>query len=117
MNLALWIVQGLLAIGFLAAGGMKVCAYERYKAMAEKNGPSGLTRGLVLFIGIAEILGAIGIIFPMATNKAPWLTMPAAAGLAIAMLLAVVYHLRRHEPATVPGILFLLAVFVAIGRR
>ena len=71
MNLALWVVQGLLAMAFLAAGGMKVFAYEKYKAMSEKNGPSGLTRGLITFIGIAELAGAIGVVLPMAVNVAP----------------------------------------------
>jgi hypothetical protein len=47
---ALWIVQGLLAFAFVAAGGMKVFAYEKYKATSEKNGPSGLTRGLVSLV-------------------------------------------------------------------
>jgi uncharacterized membrane protein YphA (DoxX/SURF4 family) len=50
MNIALWIVQLLLAAAFIAAGGMKVFAYDKYKAMSEKNGPSGLSHGLVTFI-------------------------------------------------------------------
>ena len=59
MNVALWIVQGLLAFAFIAAGAMKLFAYEKYKAMSEKqNGPSGLTRGLISFIGVAELTGA-----------------------------------------------------------
>jgi len=116
MNLALWIVQGLLAIAFLASGGMKVFAYEKYKAMSEKNGPGGISRGLATFIGIAEIAGALGIVLPMATNTAPWLSVWAAIGLATIMLLAIIYHLRRHEPFITPAILFLLAAFVVYGR-
>jgi uncharacterized membrane protein YphA (DoxX/SURF4 family) len=55
MNLALWIVQGLLAFAFIAAGAMKLFAYEKYKAMSEKqNGPSGLTRGLISSIGVGS---------------------------------------------------------------
>jgi len=74
MNVTLWIVQGLLAFAFIAAGGMKVFAYEKYKAMPEKkNGPTGPSRGLITFIGMAEIAGSLGIVVPMATNIAPWL--------------------------------------------
>ena len=116
MNTALWVVQGLLALAFLAAGGMKVFAYEKYKATSEKNGPSGLTRGLITFIGIAELAGAIGVVLPMAVNVAPGLSAWAAVGLATVMLLAIGYHLRRRESAAAPAILLALAVFVAIGR-
>jgi len=116
MNTVLWIVQVLLALAFIAAGGMKVFAYDKYKAMSEKNGPSGLTHGLVAFIGSAELAGALGIVLPMATGIARWLSAWAAVGLSVAMLLAVGYHLRRHEPPTAPTFLLVLGVFVALGR-
>ena len=117
MNVALWIVQGLLAFAFIAAGAMKVFAYEKYKAMSEKkNGRTSLSRGLITFIGMAEIAGSLGIVLPMATNIAPWLSPWAAIGLAIIMLLAIGFHVRRHESVAVPVILFLLAAFVVFGR-
>ncbi|HLY62355.1 MAG TPA: DoxX family protein [Terriglobia bacterium] len=116
MNAALWAVQILLALAFITAGGMKVFAYEKYKAMSEKNGPSGLTRGLTTFISIAELAGAMGVVLPMATGVAPWLSPCAAAGLAVVMLLAIGYHLRRREPPVAPTILVALALFVALGR-
>lgn len=109
-------VQGLLALAFLAAGGTKVFAYEKFKARSEKNGPRGLTRGLTTFIGIAEVAGAIGIVLPMKVNIAPWLSAWAAVGLATIMLLAVGYHLRRRESPAVPAVLFALAAFVVLGR-
>jgi uncharacterized membrane protein len=117
MNVALWIVQGLLAFAFIAAGAMKVFAYEKYKAISEKkNGQTSLSRGLITFIGMAEIAGSLGIVLPMATNIAPWLSLWAAIGLAIIMLLAIGFHVRRHESVAVPVILFLLAGFVVFGR-
>jgi uncharacterized membrane protein YphA (DoxX/SURF4 family) len=117
MNVALWIVQGLLAFAFIASGALKVFAYEKYKAMSEKkNGPTGPSRGLITFIGMAEIAGSLGIVLPMATNIAPWLSPWAAIGLALIMLLAIGFHARRHESVAVPVVLFLLAGFVVFGR-
>jgi hypothetical protein len=103
-------------LAFIAAGGMKVFAYEKYKAMSEKKAPAGITRGLAAFIGIAELAGAFGLVLPMATGVAPWLSAWAAVGLATVMLLAVGYHVRPRESPAVPAILFALAVFVALGR-
>ena len=116
MNVALWIVQGLLAFAFIASGSMKLFAYEKYEKQSEKNGKTGITRGLATFIGISEIAGALGIVLPMATNIAPGLSPWAAVGLATIMLLAIVFHLRRHESPVPALILFLLAAFVVYGR-
>jgi putative oxidoreductase len=116
MNIGLWIAQGALAFAFVAAGAMKLFAYEKYKIQSEKNGPAGITRELAAFIGTAEIAGALGVVLPMATNIAPWLGPWAAVGLAAIMLLAVGFHVRRHESPAVPVVLFLLAAFVVIGR-
>src|SRR5260370_24522445 len=99
MNVTLWIVQGLLAFAFIFVGSLKVFAYEKFKAMSEKNGkPAGISRGLARFIGIAEIAGGLGIVLPIATNVAPWLSLWAAVGLAAIMLLAIAFHVRRQEP-------------------
>ena len=57
-----------------------------------------------------------GLNQPMATNIVPWLSPWAAIGLAIIMLLAIGFHVRRHESVAVPVILFLLAAFVVFGR-
>ena len=116
MNVTLWIVEGLLAFAFIAAGAMKLFAYGKYKTQLEKNGPTGVTHGLTTFIGIAEITGALGIVLPAATNIAPWLSPLAAIGLATIMLLAIVFHLRRHESPVAPLVLFLLTAFVVYGR-
>jgi uncharacterized membrane protein YphA (DoxX/SURF4 family) len=116
MNTALWIVQSLLALAFIAGGAMKVFAYEKYKAMAEKKAPTGLTRGLLMFIGIAELAGGVGVVLPMAANIAPSLSTWAAVGLSCIMLLAIGFHLRRHESPVAPIVLFALTVFVVFGR-
>jgi uncharacterized membrane protein len=116
MNTTLWIVQCLLALAFVAAGAMKVFAYEKYRAMTEKHGPTGLTRGLITFIGIAELAGGLGVVLPMAIGIAPSLSLWAAAGLSSIMLLAIGFHLRRREQPGPALILFLLTVLVLFGR-
>jgi uncharacterized membrane protein len=116
MNLALWITQGILAFVFTAAGSMKLLAYEKYRAMLEKSSPTSLTHAQITFLGFAELAGVAGIILPMALHIAPWLTIWAAAGLAIIMLSATVYHIRRRETPVMTAVLFLVAVLVAVGR-
>jgi uncharacterized membrane protein YphA (DoxX/SURF4 family) len=116
MNIALWIVQVLLAGMFLMAGVMKAFQYERAKASLPwvKDVP----RGLVTFIGISELLGGLGLLLPALTGILPWLTSLAGAGLALIMILAIGFHASRRE---VPAIgfnlvLLALAAFVAYGR-
>ncbi|HEU5100878.1 MAG TPA: DoxX family protein [Roseiflexaceae bacterium] len=77
-----------------------------------------LPAGLRIFIGVVEILGAIGAIVPPLVNVLPILAPIAAAGLAIVMVLAAVYHIpRRENPNIVLNlVLVALAVFVAYGR-
>ena len=116
MNIALWVAQGILAGTFLIIGSLKVFAYPTYIAMIEKKGPSGITRGLAAFIGVAELAGAAGVILPMATGVDPWLTAWAAIGLAAIMILAVGFHLRRRESPMPPFTFLVLAAFVAWGR-
>jgi putative oxidoreductase len=117
MNLVLWIVQALLAAAYVLAGSMK--AFRPLEQLSKNmTWVSTAPAGLVRFIGIAELLGAIGLILPMATNIAPGLTIAAAAGLVIVQVCAIVFHLSRNEARMVPGnvVLLLLALFVIIGR-
>ena len=68
--------------------------------------------------GIAEVLGAIGLIVPMVTGIVPGLTIAAAAGLVLVQICAIVFHLSRGEGKAVPAnvVLLLLALLVVIGR-
>lgn len=72
----------------------------------------------IRWIGVAELLGAVGLVLPAATGVATWLTPTAAVGLVVVMLGAVATHLRRREvPMVVPPlVLGLLAAFVAWQR-
>jgi len=82
------------------------------------TGFSSLPRGLVLGIGIGEVLGSVGIVLPMATGILPWLTPLAAMGLAINVLMATGFHVREDErlKATATTLWAAIAGIIAIGR-
>jgi putative oxidoreductase len=117
MNIVLWIVQGLVALAFLLAGFMKTfMPVETLK----KNMAwvSAVPAAFVRFIGIAEMLGAIGLILPAATGIAPWLTIVAAIGLVVVMVSASVFHASRRETSNIGMnvVLLLLALLIVVGR-
>jgi len=112
-NVLLWIVQGLLAALFLFSGGMKLVL--PIEAMA---GPITLPGPFLRFIGVAEVLGAVGLILPGALRIQQQLTPIAAAGLVIIMIGATVVTALPGAlaPALVPFAVGLLAASVAYGR-
>ena len=113
-NRALWIVQGLLAALFLFAGGMKlITPVEVLSAMSPFSGE------FIRFIGVCEVLGAVGLILPYALRILPGLTALAAAGLVVIMIGATVSTLAIGGGLlALPTLLFgLLAGLVAYGRR
>ncbi len=117
MNVALWIVQGLLALAFAFAGFMK--ATRPIDSLAtQMPWTEAVPTGVVRFIGVAELLGGIGLVLPLLLGIQPWLTSLAAAGLALVMLLAALFHtLRRELPAiAINAVLAALAIFIAYGR-
>ena len=117
MNIALWIVQILLALAFAMAGIMKVTQpidrLETRMEWVKDVGPRG-----VPLIGSLEILGAIGLILPAVTGILPWLTPVAAVGFVLTMVGAMITHGRRGEYSGigVNVILLVLALFVVYGR-
>src|SRR5712675_1829545 len=117
MNIILWIAQGILSALFLMGGVMK--SFQPKEKLA-KSMPwvNDFPLPVVRLIGVAELLGAIALIIPMLLGIAPVLTPLAAAGLGITMILAAIYHYRKHEMKAIMmnTVLFSLAVFVAIGR-
>src|SRR5712692_9647999 len=112
IHIALWVVQALLALAFGAAGLMKLSPQ-----MDPKN-LGGMSLGLVRFIGIAELAGALGMILPSATRILPRLTSVAGVGISIIMVLATAFHVSRSEWSHIPVTLILggMAAFVAWGR-
>src|SRR5437868_6172933 len=113
MTYALWIVQALLAALFLFAGGMKLVM-----PLDKLAGPVAVPDPLLRFIGVAEVLGALGLILPGVLRIRPELTPLAAVGLVIIMIGATVITLMgvAMAPALIPLMVGLLAAFVAYGR-
>ncbi|MFL5576066.1 MAG: DoxX family protein [Gemmatimonadaceae bacterium] len=114
LHRVLWGVQGFLALFFLAAGAPKILG----RGLERWTGFSDLPRSQVVFTGIAEVLGAAGLVLPMATGVAPWLTPLAAVGLALIVLMAVGFHLRADErlEALETALWASIATVIAIGR-
>ena len=113
MSRALWIVQGLLAALFLFAGVMKLVM-----PLEQLEGPVSLPGTFIRFIGLVEVLGALGLILPSLLRIRPGLTPLAAVGLVIIMVGAVVITLMGGDmaPAVIPLVVGLLAAFLAYGR-
>ncbi len=116
IDIGLWIVQAFLAVVFLLAGAMH--AFRSGSARRNMAVLRDIPRGAVIFGGVMELAGAVGIIVPRLLNILPWLTPYAATGLAAIMLIASVLHARRKEYSAMgmTGLLFVLALVVAYGR-
>lgn len=118
MTYVLWIVQVLLALLFLFAGGTKlVLPLDVLASMGSPN-QIPLPGWFVRFIGVAEVLGALGLILPGLLRIKPWLTPLAAVGLVIIMIGATPLNIVADGIAAgvVPLVTGLLAAFVAYGR-
>jgi uncharacterized membrane protein YphA (DoxX/SURF4 family) len=113
MHNVLWIVQGLLALLFLFAGGMKLVL-----PIEEMTKEIVLPGAFLRFIGVAEVLGGLGLILPGLSNIRPGLTPLAAAGLTIIMIGATAISLTSGglSTAVIPLLVGILLTFVAYGR-
>jgi len=113
LTYALWTVQGLLAALFLFAGGMKLVL-----PIEEMTKDIALPGAFLRFIGVAEVLGAIGLILPGLVGIRPGLTPLAALGLVIIMIGATVVSLASIgiTGALLPLVVGILCAFVAYGR-
>ena len=116
LHITLWIAQIILGGMFLMAGLMKTFTPIEELAATLPYGKD--IPGLIRFIGVSELLGGLGIILPAALRVYPKLTVWAAYGFAIIMVLAVIFHISRNEFSALPINLALgsLAIFVAWGR-
>jgi hypothetical protein len=113
MNVALWVIQALLAALFLFAGVMKLVL-----PLTALAGPVALPGPFLRFIGVAEVLGAAGLILPGLLKIQEGLTTIAAGGLIIIMIGATTITVvgMGVGPALVPLVVGLLLASVARGR-
>ena len=114
-----WILSGLLALAFLAAGtGKLVQPYDKLTANANMAWAGDFAPGQVKGIGSLEVLGALAVVLPWLLDVARILTPVAALGLAAVMVGAIATHLRRGERQVLPinAVLLVLAVAVAVVR-
>lgn len=115
LHISLWVVQALLAALFGYLGLMKIITPDKELAESGLSFVNFVGLGMTRFIGVSELLGAIGLILPAALRIKPMLTPLAAAGIAVVMILATGYHFYAGEsPVTI--VFFLLAAFVVWGR-
>ena len=114
MNITLWILQVLLALAFLAHGIMLLAPPPDIAVLMN----AFLPRWFQLFLGVAEVLAAVGLTLPGLTRILPWLVPAAAAGVMIVTVSATGVHLSRGEfsSAATTFVLLLIATFVAYGR-
>jgi uncharacterized membrane protein YphA (DoxX/SURF4 family) len=114
MIILLWVLQVLLAMAFFAHGLLFLFPPA---AIVEQMNAS-LPRWFQLFIGVAEIMAAVGLTLPGITRIQPWLVPWAAAGLMIVMISATIFHIARSEvsSAVTTAVLLVLAAFVAYMR-
>lgn len=118
MTYVLWIIQVLLALLFLFAGGTKLVLPLDVLAASGSPNQIQLPGLFVRFIGVVEVLGALGLILPGLLRIKPWLTPLAAAGLVIIMLGATALTMAADgfTGGVVPLVVGLLSAFVAYGR-
>ena len=114
MLIALWILNGLLALVFLAVGLMKLARPREALVASGMGYAADFSSVQVKLIGVVEILGAVGLILPLLLNIAPVLTPIAAIGLAIVMIVATVVHLRRKESPVPTLVLAALSIVSAV---
>ena len=114
MNILLWVLQVLLALAFFAHGWLLLLPPA---AMVDQMNAS-LPRWFQLFVGVAEVVAAVGLTVPGFTRIQPWLVPCAAAGIMIVMMSATIFHLMRGEvsSAITTVVLLAMATFVAYMR-
>ena len=114
MNKVLWVLQVLLAVAFFAHGMMMLVPPAEVAAQMNAS----LPRWFQLFLGVAEVLAAVGLVLPGLTRILPWLVSWAASGIIIVMVSATGYHIVRGEvsSAVITFILLVMAAIVAYMR-
>ena len=118
MNKALWVVQVLVGLLFMFAGGSKLVMGADQLQQMQAGQAVTFSLGFLRFIGVAEILGGLGLILPGLLRIRPGLTPLAAAGLIVIMIGATVVTLKNGMAgaAAIPALVGLLCAFIAYAR-
>lgn len=109
----------MLAGVFLFTAAGKLFAYEKVVKVVEARSsgrPISMTRWQAALVAVAEILGAVGLLIRGPVEPPDLIVLCAAAWLALLMVAAGIYHLYRRESAAPSVVLFLLALFILVGR-
>ncbi len=114
MNIALWMLQVLLAVAFFAHGWLLLVPPPEIAAQMTAE----LPRPFWVFLGVAEVLAAVGLMLPAITRILPGLVPAAALGVMIVMICATVWHVARAEysSAAITAVLLAMATFTAYAR-
>jgi uncharacterized membrane protein YphA (DoxX/SURF4 family) len=114
MNITLWVLQVLLAVAFFAHGWLLLMPPPEIAAQMNAE----LPRWFWVFLGVAEVLAAIGLTLPGAARVLPWLVPSAAAGVTFVMISATIWHVARSEfsSAAITTVLLAMAAFTAYAR-
>lgn len=113
MSILLWSLQIVLALFFLVAGSLKTFQYE--KARQQLPWVEDVPKGMVAFIGLSEILAALGLVLPQLFNVMEYLTLIAAGGISAIMIIAFIFHAYRGEYKQTPlNIIVLLLAMLAV---
>jgi len=118
LNIALWVVQVLLCTTLLWAASMKLFQpIAKLSAMWPWAGQ--VPDKLVKLTGVVDFLGGVGLVLPMLLNIKPRLTLFAAWGIIVLMILASAFHISRGESGLImPNIIFvIMAAFIVWGRK
>jgi uncharacterized membrane protein YphA (DoxX/SURF4 family) len=119
MNSLVWVAQVLLAGSFIFAGFSKIFVFKRQKALVQTPldaGCVGMPDGLAAAIALLEIAGALGLLIPVDLWPPHILVRLCAGELALLAGMIAIYQARRNEHATPSVTMFVLALFVIIGR-
>jgi hypothetical protein len=114
MNKVLWALQVLLAVAFVAHGLMLL--FPPASIVDQMN--ASMSREFQVFLGVAEVVAAVGLTLPGMTGIQPWWTQWAAVGIMIVMISATIYHVMRSEisSAVTTLVLLVMATYVAYMR-
>ncbi|HEY1304194.1 MAG TPA: DoxX family protein [Vicinamibacterales bacterium] len=115
MNKLLWVLQALLAVAFLAHGLLLLMPPPDIAAQLA----AALPRAFWVFLGVAEILAAVGLTLPGLTRILPGLVAWAAVGIMVVMVSATIWHVARGEfsSAAITVVLLAMATYVAYMRH